>query len=365
MSKDIHAKPFDEGTLVKLELFEEYAKEWIPTFVMSHYKEIWIFDFFAGTGYDKVGIAGSPIRILKQIKNQIGNIFQKRIKINVCFNEYDLDKYNELVDSCKKYLDDNQDVRRAISVHYRNCDFAELFPKCYKTICDYPSLVYLDQNGIKFLANKYILELEKTKTTDFLYFISSSYVWRFGDTKAFKDNLNIDMVKAKQNPYKYIHQSILQQLKVTLPINSELVLYPFTIKKPCGVYGIIFGAKHIRAVDKFLKTAWDSNEINGSANFDIDDDGFKDQLDIFEGKKPTKIEQFAKTLRHNILKGELKTNKDIYQYTLMQGHIANHASSEIKNMKKEGLINYDEKSPLINYEQIFRNERIIYYKVKH
>lgn len=42
---DLHEKAFDEGTIVKLELFEEYANEWLPTFIMSHYKEVWIFDY--------------------------------------------------------------------------------------------------------------------------------------------------------------------------------------------------------------------------------------------------------------------------------------------------------------------------------
>jgi three-Cys-motif partner protein len=364
-TKNLHEKPFDEGTLVKLELFEDYAKEWIPTFVMSRYKEIWIFDFFAGAGYDLNGVPGSPIRILKQIKNQIGNIFQSGIKIHVCFNEFDKKKFKQLNDSCLQYLSENPDVKRAISVYYYNEDFALLFPRTLNKICDYPSLVYLDQNGIKFLSDKYLLQLEKTKTTDFLYFISSSYFWRLGDTKGFQDNLNIDMEKAKQNPYKYIHKSILEQLRNKIPLNSELVLYPFTIKKPKGVYGIIFGAKHIRAVDKFLRTAWDRNNINGEANFDIDEDESKAQLNLFEGKKLTKKEIFAKLLREKLISGELKTNKDAYQYTLMQGHIACHAAEEIKNMKKENLLNYDTKSPLINYEQIYKNERIITYIVKH
>ena len=43
---DLHSKPFDEQTLTKLELFEDYAKEWIPTFVMSSLPEVCVFDFF-------------------------------------------------------------------------------------------------------------------------------------------------------------------------------------------------------------------------------------------------------------------------------------------------------------------------------
>ena len=40
--------------IAKLEIFEDYAQAWIPTFVMQAKPVICIFDFFAGTGYDKV-----------------------------------------------------------------------------------------------------------------------------------------------------------------------------------------------------------------------------------------------------------------------------------------------------------------------
>ena len=49
-TRNLHDHPFDEETILKLEIFEDYLKEWLPTFVMSHADDdIWIFDFFAGT----------------------------------------------------------------------------------------------------------------------------------------------------------------------------------------------------------------------------------------------------------------------------------------------------------------------------
>jgi hypothetical protein len=54
--KDLHEEPFDESTIAKLEIFEDYAQAWIPTFVMQGIPTINIFDFFAGTGYDKSGL---------------------------------------------------------------------------------------------------------------------------------------------------------------------------------------------------------------------------------------------------------------------------------------------------------------------
>lgn len=84
--KDLHEEPFEESTIAKLEIFEDYAQAWIPTFVMQGLPTICIFDFFSGTGYDKKGVAGSPIRILEKIKEQVGHIFQKKVKLKLYLN---------------------------------------------------------------------------------------------------------------------------------------------------------------------------------------------------------------------------------------------------------------------------------------
>ena len=367
-TKDLHNHPFDEGTITKLEIFENYTKEWLPTFIMScPNKDLWIFDFFAGTGRDISGVAGSPIRLLQQIKEQVGNIFKQKCNINVCLNEWDKNKYATLESCCEDFINNDNELKRLknrhLFLHYRNCDFAKLFPKTLTTIANHPSLIFLDQNGMKFLADKYLLDLECLSQTDFLYFLSSSYFVRFGGTQAFQTNLNIDINKIKENPYKYIHKSILEQLKGKLPNDSKLKLYPFTIKKGSNIYGIIFGAKHPRAVDKFLKTAWDKNNINGEANFDIDDDLGKIQLDLFEGKRPNKIERFQNELQDKLLEKSLRTNKDVLDYTLECGHIPPHASDRIKQMKKEGILTFSEKSPLVNYDQVYKNNRIITYQI--
>ena len=163
----------------------------------------------------------------------------------------------------------------------------------------------------------------------------------------------------KDQPYNCVHKSILEQIKEKLPQGSDLKLYPFTIKKPSGVYGIIFGTKHVRGADKFLKAAWKRNSINGEANFDIDDDEGKNQLDMFQGKRLTKREYFAKNLKDKILDGSILTNKEAFHYSIEQGHITKHAHDVVLEMKKSRLINFTEKSPLINYEQIYQNNRFV------
>ncbi|MGZ8900611.1 MAG: three-Cys-motif partner protein TcmP, partial [Limisphaerales bacterium] len=72
VTEDFHEKPFDEGTLTKLDIFELYAREWIPVFLSSKstsLQKVRIFDFFAGPGTDSHGEFGSPLRLLRQLKD--------------------------------------------------------------------------------------------------------------------------------------------------------------------------------------------------------------------------------------------------------------------------------------------------------
>ena len=367
---DLHTKPFDQETITKLEIFERYAQAWLPTFVMrpGSGPELCIFDFFAGTGYDINGVPGSPIRFLRTIQEHRGNMFNKKIKVTLYLNEFEpnkkqQNKFIQLKTSCEQFLEAHPGLEQIVEVEYSNEDCETLFPKLLPFIAKFPSLVYLDQNGIKFADEKYFLALEKTTTTDFLYFLSSSYFWRFGETEEFKKHLMIAMDEAKRNPYKHIHRNVLNQLRKKLPTSSKLKLYPFSIKRDPNIYGIIFGAKHPRAVDKFLTIAWGKNIMNGQANFDIDDDLPPTQMELFSERKPNKIESFQSEVRRKILAKELTNNKQLFDFTLEQGHIGSHAAVVLKRMKADKEVQYDSRSPLVNYESAYKNSKIVNFVV--
>ena len=176
--KDLHDHPFDEGTITKLEIFEAYTKEWLPVFIMSPYKHICIFDLFAGTGRDITGVAGSPIRILQQINGALDYIKNRGKRVYVWLNEYNSDKYALLIENCQQYIDKDIQFKDAVDseivkIKYTKLDFAKLFPEVISIIRRFPSLVFLDQNGMKFLSDQYFQELVTTTTVDFLYFVSA------------------------------------------------------------------------------------------------------------------------------------------------------------------------------------------------
>src|SRR5258705_6688771 len=99
MGKDLFRKPFDDGTIDKLEIFEDYFKEWLPVFIVRQeiiWDEIQIFDLFAGEGTDVNGIFGSPMRILSILNEDKEIISQNKVRIRVIINEYEKDKFELL-----------------------------------------------------------------------------------------------------------------------------------------------------------------------------------------------------------------------------------------------------------------------------
>ncbi len=366
--KDLHIKPFDKGTIAKLEIFEDYAMAWIPTFVMQAVPEIHIFDFFSGPGYDSQNVEGSPIRILQKINEQLGNILLKKTKVVLHFNEFEpskklQNKFYSLKENCSEFINKNPKFKYFLTVNYYNEKAEELFFRLLPLINKYPSLVYLDQNGVKFISEEYINELEKLKTTDFLYFVSSSYFKWLGGTDAFRKVLEFEKVELEKEEYRNIHRLVLNKIKSKLPPNSRLKLFPFSIKKGKNIYGIVFGASNYAAVDKFLQIAWKRNCLNGEADFDIDGDQSKTQLSMFEDRKMTKIQVFQRDFEIQILNGSINTNKSALLYSYSNGHIPRHASLVIKKLKTESKLTYEGRTPALTYENVFRNNNLIEYKV--
>lgn len=343
---DHHIKPYDEGTLNKLEIFERYVQTWLPTFIMQkHIAEINIVDFFSGLGYDSQGTKGSPIRILDKIDSFFGNLMQNNTIINLYLNEYKTDKFEALKRNCNDYLENHKRLRKFVKIHFSNKDFNEIYNEIVIKTKNSPSLYIIDQSGIKFTNQENFNTLLGLKQTDFLFFISSSFFKRFNKEEEFAKHLDIKEEDLKDNPYNFIHRIVLEKYRSLIPANSDLKIFPFSIKKGANIYGIIFGSKHILGVEKFLQIAWKKNSINGEADYDIDEDSSKQQLVLnFENpsdtKKLTKIESFNNKLEEFVKKKGVTTNIELYNFTYTNGHISEHTNNLLRELKRLKKITY-------------------------
>jgi three-Cys-motif partner protein len=366
-AKDIFDEPFKESTLAKLEIFEKYIDSWLPTFIMADFnkKPIQIFDLFAGSGSDVNGVFGSPLRIIKIISKHKDKLVQKNKKVKIFLNDLDSKKINSLKKKVDRIIADHS-LLNSVEVVVSNSSFKECLKSYNQELKIGCNLIVIDQNGFKEVDEPIFQYMIGLSTTEFMFFISSSFIHRFVEQDEVKKyHPKFDSEKIKNTPRRKIHNTICEEFKKYVPANIKSYLIPFSIMKEDNnnIYGIIFVTTHPLGADKFLRTVWKKNALNGNADYDIENEKGKDQGDLFEERKLSKIQSFQKQLRENIIERNLLNNFDVYLFTINQGHISQHADEEIKRMKKDGSIYFDGTSALVNYDQVFKKHRNLEYGI--
>lgn len=342
MARDIHKKRFDEGTKAKLAIFKDYLKEWLPVFLAKKeifYPIINIYDFFSGPGSDGFGNIGTPLIILNEIEQYKDLIVQKNLKVKLYFNEFDNSKFEALV----SILQEDKYKSLPLEIETDNLDFKIAFDKKYSEmgIKQSANLLFLDQNGIKHITEEVFNKVINLKQTDFLFFISSSTIKRFTDHPNICQHIKLNEEEVEKTPYHKIHRLVLEYYKSLIPQNKSYYLAQFSLRKNAGLYGLIFGSGHVLGIEKFITTCWNIDPERGEANFDIDEDNISPgQLDLFTGEvqKPKKVEYFEKELINNILSKKLKTDKDVYLYTVTNGIKIALGRQILRNLIKDNRI---------------------------
>jgi three-Cys-motif partner protein len=327
--KNLFDKPFDDGTLAKLEIFRDYFKEWLPVFITNpKWKEIQIFDFFAGQGKDSNGVMGSPMIIISILNQNIAQIKASGVKIKMILNEVE-DYFNFMKQNVESIAEKN-----FYDIEYYNEDFTKVFNQYYPSMKRTANFMFLDQNGIKQISENIFDKIISLKQTDFLFFISSSFIKRFADLESFQRYLKISRQDLIGKSYYHIHRIVLNYYRNLIP-DKKYFLAPFSIKKPTGIYGLIFGTNHSYGLEKFLNVCWRHDKLTGEANFDIDNEKIDlSKPSLFEQFNiPSKRQVFEKELKENILKKSLKTDLEVYTYTLNEGFLPKDANKILNELK--------------------------------
>jgi three-Cys-motif partner protein len=352
---DLHEDAFGSSTITKLEIFQEYLEAWLPVWAKTPgYREVAIFDFFAGPGTDIDGALGSPLRILETINKYRAFFAESQLKANVHLNELDSDKFQSL----RSFVDENisrLSLRAFVNPIFYNEKFEDLFPRVKNIIGAIPTLLFIDQNGVKQIPPAVFRELCQFSKTDFLFFISSAYFKRFADDPSFSSilpTLDKNLLKAAK-PYS-VHSLLVEAYKKMIPSDCDMKLHQFTLRKDKNYYGLVFGAKHPLAVDKYLEIAWRKNSTTGDADFDLEEVAGIAQGNLFDGFKRTKLEQFAIDLEDYVLQQGETTNKEIYDYCSEKGFRGSHGKEVLLRLKKEGKVSYESKQPCITYGKCYR-----------
>lgn len=353
--KDIHKSSFDDGTKIKLHILKEYFKEWLPVFTKKkelYWKDIYIYDFFAGEGTDVDGQFGSPLLIIDEIKTHCEALKSRNISCNLIFNEFDYSKVEILnskilnqKESCSKEdICPNKDSNSCpFSLEIHNKDFQTFFGEIYSKISKeskLPRFMFLDQYGIKQITNDVFKKLVSLNRTDFIFFISSSFADRFADMPEFKQYLNLSREDFDTGKPHQCHRVIFNYYKHLIPPGTQYYLAPFSIKKKNNIYGLIFGTNHKLGIEKFLNICWKINEQTGDANFDIDNEKIdKIQPSLFvEFDVPNKLTLFKEELKSKISTKEICSNIEMYNFAFEMGCLPKHANDVVKEMVNDKIL---------------------------
>jgi len=329
MAKDINKKDFDHATILKLDLFKESFKEWLPVFLHAPYiKKRYIYDFFAGSGLDIKGNLGSPLILLDEARGEKEMYCSKSDgkKIIFGFNEKGKKKSKELQKNLDQFitkcLKNCKREKCVYDYHVGNYNFKEAFnrPNVLEIMnnSSYSKFILLDQYGFKEVDNEIFNKLVNFPKTDFIFFISSSFINRFQNEPAIKKYIETEKIEFKKSEPKHCHKLVSQYFKDQIPNNKEYYLHQFSIKKGTNYYGLIFGTSHSLGMEKFLKVCWHKDKMAGEANFDINNDFQQGTLfhdEIFSNK----IEKYKSDLYGMILKNEIITNVQALKFTLKYG----------------------------------------------
>jgi len=355
---DIHKEAFDEGTKAKLELLRLYLRNWLPVFLSDKkytYQTIEIYDFFAGEGHDNNETEGSPLIIMNELRNYCDDIKRKNTKLTLLLNDADKSKFIKLNESKNSFLFNCSQKNKyefcKSNTHLQSCpfeiklknqDFGVLFNSLYAEFNSKPFIprfMFIDQYGIKQVTQEIFQSLIHLSKTDFLFFISSSYLRRFKDLPEFKKYINHNNIDFSEGKPTHCHRIVFQYFKSL--VNKEgYFLGQFSIKKGSNVYGLIFGSNSHLGMKKFLDVAWKMDPFTGEANHDIDDDPIRHgQLSFNFETSANKIKKLY-FYEQNLLSFLKKTklNKEVYVYSLEQGICIPKTNEILKRLEKENKI---------------------------
>lgn len=328
MAKDINKRVFDEASKLKLEIFGESFEEWLPVFIHDRYtSHVAVFDFFAGSGTDIENNFGSPLILLDKARGENLRYCNNASKpINFFFNEGQIQKSNELKKNADSFIANCKQGNNCKSCVYSykilNHDFQELFSNPdLRSIFENNKIakfVLLDQYGFSQINEEVFKQLVLYPKTDFIFFISSSFVNRFKDHPYTKQYIDTSKIPFENIKPKEIHRAVAKYFKSLIPDGKEYYLHHFSIKKGTNYYGLIFGSNHTLGMEKFLKVCWKHDKLSGEANYNIDNNWESDTLFCNLGEN-VKKDMVSTEIKRLILSGEISDNEKGLKYALVHG----------------------------------------------
>lgn len=321
----------------KVKLLGDYIQKYLNIICNDGYtKAIHIVDLFCGPGVYENGGEGSPVIVLKKVKQTYYQFIDKREikspKIHCHFNDIDQDRIKTLANHIKENKLHYSNFGTLNLVNKDYLEIVEELPNKFKKLQNTKAFVFIDPFGYKEIKAEHILNLlDCNNNAEVLLWLPIQFMYRFSKAgtpdvlENFNTQLGIDKNKLK-NEWEYIH-SLKDGFQKF--IGNNYFVDSFTLKKEENtVFCLFFFSSHIRGYEKMLETKWDIDNDQGR--------GWKynsGQPTLFTDLETNRLED---SLLHYLK--ECKTNGEIYEYTLREGFLPKHSTQILKKLQEDNKL---------------------------
>ena len=342
MSKKDVKGNLQEHSEAKVELLSVYIEIYLSIICNDGVTSmVNVYDLFCGEGVYKDGKEGSPIVIMRAIKNVYYRLIAKStktIKINSFFN--DLKK--EKVANTKKMIAEKSLYYPEIGkISFSSLDYKEYldslespFPKGRNE----KAFVFIDPYEYKHIKVADIQKLMRSTKTEVLLWLPTQFMYRFeknGTPTALKDFIEeiVPFENWKQSTSVWTFVSQLKEgfQKV---MGEQFYVDNFTIQKDIStVYCLFFFTSHIKGFEKMLEAKWKIDTDKGQ--------GWSysgNQISLFKEARNNPLE----TKLTEYLQEKLRTNGELYEFTLRSGFLPKHTREILISWQKANRITVHE-----------------------
>jgi three-Cys-motif partner protein len=325
---------------VKVRLLRLYLERYLNILTQSIYcGNIHLYDLFCGEGiYNDEG-KGSPIVILETIKNifysnkAAGKSTEKYICLFNDIEKWKIDKlHNEIISRKLHYSEIG-------SLIFSQKDYRIILPEVVNEINalkNQKAFVFIDPYGYKDIKASDIKYLLRSKKSEVLLFLPTQFMFRFeskGTPECLVEFID-ELVPIEKWPFSETGIDFIETLTDAFRsyFGKDYFVDSFIITRDKNqFFCLFFFTSHIYGFDKMLEAKWKIDEEDGRGwSFNSGNNLFS----ILEKKANTfKFEQklidFLKTER---------TNGELYEFRVHNGHLATHANEILVKFQTEGRL---------------------------
>lgn len=332
-----------EHSEVKVKLLQTYLQSYFNILNNSKFVgDVHYYDLFCAEGIYSNGGKGSPIIVLEAIKNSYYSLKSKNGqsgKFHCLFNDIDLSKINILKNNIENHKLHYPEIG---SINFENKDYQVLCPEVSNRIKSIKknekAFVFIDPYGYKEIRISDIKSLLENGKSEVLLFLPTHFMFRFsenGTPESLYDFIT-EIVPENEWPKSKTGLEFIDNLKDAFKkyLGDSFFVDTFVITREKNqFFCLFFFTSHIYGFDRMLDAKWKLDEEDGRGwKYNASSDNL---FSCIEKEPNTK--KFEDALLA-FLKGEPKSNKEIYEFTLRNSHLTTHTNQILKKWQGENTL---------------------------